>query len=236
MSCSNPTQLDNTSRDGFRAIEDQSSSHIIKVSNNQHNKNVLFIGDSHAVGLFGKELFNRLQNKYPSSELYFYAVCGSSPSWWLTGHETNCGYWQFDHTGYEIKTKHGATPKLQDLIQKIQPNLIIIEQGTNLIRYKPDDIKEEVMQLIDFIKKTTNAKIYWIGPPDARKHSKQAINSTFLAISQICSDHKAITTLIDSRKFTHYPSSAKDGIHYNGIEGEFEHNKWAAEVANIIHF
>jgi hypothetical protein len=81
ISCSHPTQIENTSRDEFRAIEDQSSNHLIKVSNNQHNKKVLFIGDSHAVGLFGKELFNRLQNKYPSSELYFYAVCGSSPSW-----------------------------------------------------------------------------------------------------------------------------------------------------------
>ena len=114
----------------------------------QTNK-ILFIGDSHAVGLFGKELFNRLQSKYPLSELYFYAVCGSSPSWWLNGTETQCGYWQLDTKGHEIKTIQIDTPDLKELIQTIRPNLILIEQGTNLIRLKPVDVKQQVIHSID---------------------------------------------------------------------------------------
>ena len=208
---------------------------IINLPNKSQANKILFIGDSHAVGLFGKELFNRLQSKYPSSELYFYAVCGSSPSWWIKGHETNCGYWQLDVTGQEIKTKQGVTPDLKALLQNIKPNLVIVEQGTNLIKLKTAHVKQELIQLLNFIKDTSTAKIFWVGPPDARIYSKKALKATFLTMSKVCSEQKPKITFIDSRKVTHYPASAKDGIHYNGIQGELEHIKWATKVANVIN-
>lgn len=234
IACSTPTQSQNA------YIEDpikheNNTPPTLKVSTKPETKKILFIGDSHAVGLFGKELFDRLQNKYPSSEVYFYAVCGSSPRWWINSHETNCGYWQLESNGHEIKTKQAFTPDLKALLNNIKPNLVIVEQGTNLIKLKTEDVKQEVIQLIDFIKATTPAKIFWVGPPDARIYSKKAIKSTYLTISKVCSAQKPKITLVDSRKVTHYPASAKDGIHYNGVEGALEHIKWATKVANEIH-
>ena len=64
-----------------------------------------------------------------------------------------------DTKGHEIKTIQIAIPDLKELIQTIRTNLILIEQGTNLIRLKPFDVKQQVIQLIDVIKAMTSAKI-----------------------------------------------------------------------------
>ena len=234
ISCSTPAQSQKAYIEDPNRHENNTSP-ILNVSTKPEAKKILFIGDSHAVGLFGKELFDRLHNKFPESELYFYAVCGSSPRWWINSHETKCGYWQLESNGHEIKTKQAFTPDLKALLHNIKPNLVIVEQGTNLIKLKTEDVKQEVIQLIDFIKATTPAKIFWIGPPDARIYSKKALKATFLAMSKVCAGQKPKIILIDSRKVTHYPASAKDGIHYNGIQGELEHIKWATKVANVIN-
>jgi len=139
-----------------------------------------------------------------------------------------------DTKGHEIKTIQIAIPDLKELIQTIRTNLILIEQGTNLIRLKPFDVKQQVIQLIDVIKAMTSAKIVWVGLPDARAYSKQAINSTFLALLDVCSEQTPKITLIDSRKFTHYPVSANDGVHYYGPDGELENSKWAIGIVNDI--
>ncbi len=234
ISCSTSSRSQNSSLEIFSSTESDKCQYFIDVASRQKTNKILFIGDSHAVGLFGKELFNRLQSKYPLSELYFYAVCGSSPNWWLNGTETQCGYWQLDSKGHEIKTIREATPDLKELIQNIKPNLIIIEQGTNLIRLKPVDVKQQVIQLIDVIKAMTPAQIVWVGPPDARAYSKQAINSTFLTLLDVCSEQRPKIKLIDSRKFTHYPASANDGVHYYGSDGELENSKWANGIVSDI--
>lgn len=236
IACANSPQSLDSRADVSNGIETEDSQYFIKVANKHQANKILFIGDSHAIGLFGRELFSRLQTKYPATELYFYAVCGSSPSWWVNGHETKCGYWQLDFSGHEIKTIQAPTPDLNVLLHTIKPSLIIVEQGTNLIKFNSADVKQEVTQLIDFIKAITPAKIVWVGPPDARAYSKKAIKSTFLSISEVCTVQRPKIALIDSRRLTRYPKSAKDGIHYNGIEGQIQHTKWANEVAKVINF
>jgi hypothetical protein len=213
-----------------------SQRHAIREGQKNYTKKILFIGDSHAVGAFGKELFNRLKIKYPASKLYFYAVCGSSPSWWLNGHETNCGYWQLNSAGYEIKGRAGFTPDLRRLLKDIEPSLIILEQGTNLIKFKPADVESEIVQLTSLIKSMTSAKIFWVGPPDVRAYSKKAVKWTFRKIQETCSRQRPKITVIDSLKLTKYPASGKDGIHYDGPKGEVQLVKWAEKVANQIHF
>lgn len=156
---------------------------------NQGSK-IMVIGDSLTVGPFGDHLQNWLLSNLPQSQVAIYASCGSSPEHWMKSKSdfiSPCGY--REATPYNKKlTKYQfgrkpiptATPKIETLLRKFKPDVLVIQLGTNHFgtlakggdKAIPElrSIYREFSQSI--IANKGNLKmIYWITPPDASKFS-----------------------------------------------------------------
>jgi lysophospholipase L1-like esterase len=188
---------------------------------------ILFIGDSHVVGNFGHALTEIMTTGLPDSAITTVAACGSSPSWWLTEHKISCGFWRHDSNGREISSREDITPKLERLINEIRPDLIIIALGTNLLAMKNNDQHSEIISFLNALNGKTSQCI-WIGPPDTSRFKSEQINNVYYNLNKLTA--KSNCHLIDSRKYTIYPNSESDGIHYNGENGRRISKEWAENI------
>lgn len=196
------------------------------------NTRVLHIGDSHTVGIYGREMDNLMRKT--GAKVQTYGSAGSSPSWWLNGHSTKSGFYSKDDEGKvdspaDWKAPH-ETPKLNNLINNFKPNVIIISLGANLIKASGEQIEKEVKILAD-IAKESGAKIIWVGPPDGRESVKPDSKQSFL-YDHLQKVAQQYGTFLDSRPYTEYPATGGDGIHYWGKEGSEIAKSWAS---NIFH-
>ncbi len=197
---------------------------------------VLHVGDSHTAGIYGKEMDSLLRKV--GAKVTTVGSSGSSPSWWLNGTSTKSGFYMKDQDGNidnpsNWKDPH-ATPKLVDLINKYQPNIIIFSLGANLIHNTPEKIEAEVKSILKVAQKN-NTKIIWIAPPNGRsdKKPKEVQDSLYENIKNV-TDKYGIE-FIDSRPFTNYPDNLKgDGVHFWGKEGAKTAKEWANAVFSEI--
>ena len=204
-----------------------------------HAETILFIGDSHSVGPFGREL-DRLLRKNPSNKVATYAMCGSIGSWWKTGHEVTCGAYEKDITGKVLIDSLRAvppppaqvpTPLLSHLLNTLHPSITIAEFGTN---YGPDmgttggdDRTKADMRATAEMIKQSGSKCIWVGLPKTRVFSKveaHLFTLTQEAVGDLCTVINSLA-LID-----HYPISCNDGKHYSCPAGVPIANKWADQV------
>src|SRR5688572_19567046 len=92
---------------------------------------LLYIGDSHSTGTFGRELDELLRTATRPEAVATFAACDSELEWWESGHPTLCGY--YDHVGtHRPRETDGAlTPILEDLLDTHLPSATIVELGTH---------------------------------------------------------------------------------------------------------
>ncbi|MDH4467554.1 MAG: SGNH/GDSL hydrolase family protein [Bacteriovoracaceae bacterium] len=169
--------------------------------------NILYIGDSHTVGPFGKELDRLL--RFNGHVTNTYGAAGSIGNWWLTGKSTHAGYFQKLEDGFEILKKKSRLPTM-DLLLKKFPDIVVVSLGTNYSNYSdPSFIKDDIRKLMAKII-NAGAQCYWIGPPDSRLLRKKikAINKE---IKPIIQDN---CYFYDSSKISYYPEKGGDGIHF----------------------
>ncbi len=190
-------------------------------------QNILFIGDSHSVGVFGRTLTALLEASQPDSHVTTVASCGSSPRWWLKGNPTACGFWRRNADGSEVDDLKNTTPMLDDLINTVKPQLVIVALGSNLVRLSEAERTIDTETMMNKVTEKATQCI-WIGPPDARKFSAAAINDVYVLLEKLANQYGC--RLVDSRKYTHYPESGGDGLHYNGIVGTARAKLWAYNV------
>lgn len=195
---------------------------------------VLHIGDSHTVGIYGREMDKLLRSTGARVETY--GSAGSSPNWWLSGHATKSGFFGKDENGSvdapaNWREPH-PTPKLPDLLGRFRPNIVMISLGANMIGADGKYIESEVRKLAD-IAKASGAKIIWVGPPDGRESSKPGAkqDKLYAHLIKAASQYGAF---IDSRPLTEYPASGGDGVHYWGKEGSKIATQWAKDVYGQI--
>jgi lysophospholipase L1-like esterase len=193
---------------------------------------ILMVGDSLSVGKFGEVVQGHLEKKYAVTA---YASCGSSPEHWLREEPnfyTKCGYRQ--HTANSdvfIDFVNGRaprptlTPKLESLIEKHKPTVVIVQLGTNWMDRSLTEPQMEsyLHRFIKAARRTPVKKIIWITPPDSYRFRNVQGKVRQLIRRVAAGDDVAI---VESR--THYKmgKTGSDGIHYNGEASQ----EWAQQI------
>lgn len=195
---------------------------------------VLHIGDSHTVGIYGREMDQLM--RATGAQVASYGSAGSSPSWWLKGNITRSGFYSRVEDGQVDAPADWRTPRqtptLPTLLKKHQPSVVIISLGANLLGADGATIEKQVRDLAE-VAKASGAKIVWVGPPDGRESKKPTSrqNALYDHLQRAAAQYGAF---IDSRPLTEYPAQGGDGVHYWGREGSQIARKWAQEVFSQI--
>src|SRR5256886_3281207 len=223
---------------------------------------VLILGDSLGLCGFGKRLDQKFRADPRVKSVFTYCTCGTNPLSWLkekpfTHIQTHCGYWSIEslpdsHATKELHDTYGMTsghrptshpvPKLEDLLAKIQPDILVMQTGANLFglfsgREKVKPGRDGPMlrkYLVPFVKKAITPpsklrKIYWVAPPTSGRVSGEVQEFVF---QQTQNDIGSVPQLIDSRKLIAYP--------YKHMDPDKEHfigedmNRWTDKVFGEI--
>src|SRR5438094_30261 len=219
---------------------------------------VLILGDSLGLCGFSKRLEQKFRADPRVKSVFTYCTCGTNPLSWLkekpfTHIQTHCGYWSIEskpdsHGMKEQRDTYGepsghrpashTVPKLDDLLTAIQPDILVMQTGSNLFelfsgreKVKPDRDGPMLRKyLVPFVKRAIMPpsklrKIYWVAPPKSGRVSDEIQEFVF---AQTQKDITGVTQVIDSRKLVSYP--------YKHMEPDKEHfvgedmNKWSDKV------
>jgi len=144
---------------------------------------VVVIGDSHSdwhdepqpgFGYFGVHLGEQL--RMHGYDYTLFAASGSSPVWWYGGRtmQTCNGYTQTSELPKIRSYKRGIktcfyVPHLKEILSTRRPDLLVIEQGTNLFPEKGGYIdKKQIEEMMNQVR--SKAKAYlWVGAPRYRE-------------------------------------------------------------------
>ncbi|MEY5019010.1 MAG: hypothetical protein RLZ22_98 [Verrucomicrobiota bacterium] len=199
-----------------------------------HGSKVMVIGDSLTVGPFGDYLQDWLLRNLPQSQVAIYASCGSSPEHWMISKPnfiTPCGY--RETTPYSRKlTKYQdgrkptptVTPKIETLLKKFRPDVLVIQLGTNhfdTIEKKGEKAIPELREIYRQFSKTIIANrgnlkmVYWITPPDASKYSTSVKTQVQKIIHENNRNH-GFREFYSGEKIRYVKGvSGTDGVHLN---------------------
>jgi hypothetical protein len=214
---------------------------------------VLVIGDSLTVGPFGDKLEEFLIRSVGDSQVYIFASCGSSPEHWLEAEpefRSRCGFrvktprkktWLGRHENGRPPEVHSA-PKVENLLSKIHPDLVIIQLGTNwfdmLAESGSETGRKKIQHLIEQFhtavqRKAPRAGLVWITPPDS---------SRFRAVQSVVTDAirdmaKNRYEVINSSKMIRYEpgKSGGDGVHLAAPAAEQWFEKVRRSLKNYLH-
>lgn len=222
---------------------------------------VLFLGDSLGLCGFGKTLDARLRKDPSVGAVYTYMACGTVPiSWLKTGAyahaHTACGYWSIEgksgEPSLEVRDTYGmrsgkrpeshSVPKIETLLEEHKPDIVIFQNGTNLLSLFSDgktilparhdsQIRMYLSPFMSFLadKAPTVKKVYWITPPVSGRVTAEIQEFLF---DRIASYDCAFLNVIDSRALIKYPyrNTMPDREHFIGRDM----NIWAEGVFNRI--
>ena len=219
---------------------------------------VLILGDSLGLCGFSKRLDQQFRADPRVKSVFTYSTCGTNPMSWLkekpyANVQTHCGYWSIEsksdsHGIKEQRDTYGepnghrptshTVPKLDDLLATIQPDILVMQTGSNLFelfsgreKVKPDRDGPMLRKyLVPFAKKAITPpsklrKIYWVAPPISGRVSGEVQEFVF---EQTQKDIGGVTHVMDSRKLVAYP--------YKHMDPDKEHfvgedmNKWTDKV------
>ncbi len=178
---------------------------------------LLYIGDSHTVGGFGRILDRKLRELPAASvaavTVASYGSCGSSPVHWYNGWRTRCGWVERSVDGKSRGATVGATPHVELLIQKHQPKLLVIALGANLMSAGMDSIRNSTRRMMDTVR-ASGAQCVWVGPPNGRNKAEPKFSELVAELQKIT---EGTCSFVDSRPLTQYPASGGDGAHFDGL-------------------
>ena len=148
---------------------------------------VLILGDSLGLCGFSKRLDQKFRADPRVKSVFTYCTCGTNPLSWLkekpyANVQTHCGYWSIEsqpdsHAFKELRDTYGtpdghrptshAVPKLDDLLATIQPDILVMQTGSNLFglfsgreKVKPDRDGPMLRKyLVPFVKKAITAAV-----------------------------------------------------------------------------
>ncbi len=203
---------------------------------------VLMIGDSLSAGPFGEAVQQHLARKFGPQNVAAYAACGSSPENWLADEPefyTKCGYREStpdkppvfrDFIGGK-PPRPTRTPKVESLVRRHQPTVVVVQLGTNWMDRNLTDaeISRFLKRFVSGARGETVRQIIWIAPPDS-----SALRKLQGRVHRLLQEGAARDgfQVIDSRQMTHYVpgQTGVDGIHYNTESSR----AWAAKINTAL--
>ena len=224
------------------------------------NLTVLILGDSLSLCGFGKRLDSRFRQSSQVKSTYTYMACGTVPLSWIKtpGYaqaKTCCGFWSIEQNGSKTKQTqdtYGMTkgykpgshpiPKIEELLTKLRPDILVIQTGTNLFGLFPDtktihaDRHDNLLRshIEPFLARLLTPasplrKIYWVAPPTSGRVAEPVQEFVFDRYEKYATP---VVTLIDSRPLISFP--------YSGMQPDREHfmgadmDRWADQVYDRI--
>ncbi|MFN2507937.1 MAG: SGNH/GDSL hydrolase family protein [Chthoniobacterales bacterium] len=200
------------------------------------------IGDSLSAGPFGEAVQQHLARKYGPQNVAAFASCGSSPEHWLASEPafyTKCGYRESTPDRPPVlrnSVKGGSpratrTPKLETLVRRYQPTVVVVQLGTNWMDRNLTDaqISSFADRFVKACRSRSVRQIIWIAPPDhsALRRTQGRVHRLIQAAAR-----RDDFEVIDSRQLTHYVAgkTGGDGVHYNSESSR----AWAARINQAL--
>jgi hypothetical protein len=222
---------------------------------------VLVIGDSLGLCGFGKALDSRLRKASEISAVYSYMACGTVPiSWLKTGPLSNartaCGIWNIlgkvGERPQEVQDTYGMqkgkrpdshpVPKLEVLLEEHHPDILVIQNGTNLLSLFSDgktlipakheaQLNGYLQPMMRFLaeQKSSLKKVYWVCPPVSGRVTTEIQDFLFKRIDR---HSGGFFTAVDSRTLitAPYRGSMPDKEHFVGKDMDL----WAEGIFKLI--
>ncbi len=192
---------------------------------------VLFIGDSHSVQSFGRNL-DALLRTLPQARVASFASWGTSPASWFAHTENRNPYFEHGPDGRLVDVQSAPTPVFGELLAQYHPTLTIIELGSNLFGV-PFDYSAATIHQMAAMTAAAHSECLWIGPPDSRSRTGPQMDELYGILRGASAPY---CHFVDSRKLTHYPATGGDDIHYDylGPDGMKQTRTWARKVFELI--
>jgi hypothetical protein len=212
-----------------------------EIQANSEQRSVLYLGDSLSMGAFGKALDTSLRAS-DDVVVYTHVAGGASPYYWLRRYEPiscSIGYWEKTPAKEKRVGYVRAVPKVEDLIESYEPDVVVIQTGVNLYatlrskrRTEEQNVAlvEELISDMCYAVDQAGAESYWIAPPEShpKRYPAELQENLATIMKRVVGGYGG--SVFESSKVTEwvtpYPSES-DGIHYGPIEAK----DWAQKVA-----
>jgi len=152
----------------------------------------------------------------------------------MNGTTTRSGYAAIHADGSQERPdwrQPHATPRLNDLIQRERPDVLVVNLGANMRGSSPEGIRRQVRELSETAR-ANGTRIVWVGPPN--RASDHRDSRSMDAFNQTLRDAVSpYGTYVDSRTYTREYAGG-DGIHFSGPRGSQISRDWAAGVFEEI--
>jgi len=202
---------------------------------------VLYLGDSFSKGAFGRTL--DAQMRVAGLEVYTSVTGGASAYDWLPEFgptSTNIGYWEKTPQEEFRVTQLAQVPKLDELVERWKPNLVVIQGGTNMYsvltskrRSKEENAAEfeRLLHRMGQIVASAGARLYWVTPATAhpQRFSEELQAEMRERLVRVVSRYGRVFDSYAVTRFTD-PYPGTDGIHY----GPTEAAAWSQLVAKDV--
>lgn len=173
---------------------------------------VLVIGDSQSVGSFGSILARLFAAN--GHQVRYSARKSATPRFFLQSGHWSPGSFERTLSGYErVGGPTSFTPRFADLAAAVNPDLVVVQLGGNLLRLTRAHAESEIIEMTEALR-AEGRPCAWIGPPQGWARNQARLSETYDDLAL----HLAGTCLlVDSRPLAEFPSSVGDGIHYDSI-------------------
>ncbi|MDZ4084409.1 MAG: SGNH/GDSL hydrolase family protein [Bdellovibrionales bacterium] len=222
---------------GFIAFILLNFASVLLLAPTSHAADILYIGDSHSTGCFGRELDATLRTikKTDAADklaaVITQASCGTASSHWLKakGHVTRCGALVCDEAG-TCDSRSGKTDSIGSLLDKAKPKVTVVALGTNMIKGKRDQTESETRSLIMKIKEA-GSQCIWIGPPQAALFFSPLTKfNEFVEKLEAIVESEGCRFVSSTDKTSRENLNDSMGLHYGCKDAQ----NWAIKVAPVV--
>lgn len=215
---------------------------------NRQGLRVLILCDSMGLNGFADDLDASFRACPGVARVHTIAACGTNPLSWLkrapyTNASTHCGFLRIESTDdqggveverdiYGIPSGHKPSghrvPKIEDLVNTIQPDILILQNGNNffdLFQGSYSDPAKSVARMRSYLAPFRQwlagapsiRHFYWVTPPQAGNVTAEVQQAVVDAIREEVEPQGRV---IDSRSITKFPYKAQssDNMHFWGDE------------------